>query len=58
MDNIDKKILSMLQKNARTPLKALAEKWAKAHASDSEPLPLGVFKQNGRYNPELAVLWI
>ncbi|MBQ7965960.1 MAG: hypothetical protein IJ331_07765 [Ruminococcus sp.] len=37
-------------------LKALAEKWAKAHASDSEPLPLGVFKQNGRYNPELAVL--
>ncbi len=26
MDNIDKQILSMLQKNARTPLKALAEK--------------------------------
>ncbi len=26
MDNIDKKILSMLQKNARTPLKTLAEK--------------------------------
>ena len=25
MDNIDKQILSMLQKNARTPLKALAE---------------------------------
>ena len=26
MDNIDKQILSMLQKNARTPLKVLAEK--------------------------------
>lgn len=39
-----------------TELKALAENWSKAHATDKEPLPLGVFKQNGRFNLELAVL--
>lgn len=37
-------------------LKELAEKWAKEHATDSEPLPLGVFKQNGRFNPDLVLL--
>lgn len=39
-----------------TELKMLAEKWSKSHATDAEPLPLGVFKQNGRFNPELAIL--
>lgn len=37
-------------------LKALAENWAKSHTTDKEPLPLGIFKQNGRFNPELAIL--
>ena len=37
-------------------LKALAENWVKSHATDTEPLPLGVFKQNGRFNPDLVLL--
>lgn len=37
-------------------LKNLAEKWAKEHADDSESLPLGVFKQNGRFNPDLLLI--
>lgn len=37
-------------------LKALAENWIKLHSTDKEPLPLGVFKQNGRFNSELAIL--
>lgn len=37
-------------------LKALAENWARDHASDTEPLPLGVFKQNGRFNPDLVLI--
>lgn len=34
-------------------LKDLADKWQNVHGSDAEPLPLGIFKQNGRFNPEL-----
>ncbi|MGI6265198.1 MAG: hypothetical protein ACOYJY_07030, partial [Acutalibacteraceae bacterium] len=34
-------------------LKTLAETWAKNHADDTEPLPLGIFKQNGRFNADL-----
>ena len=37
-------------------LKELALQWAKMHTADKEPLPLGVFKQNGRFNPELVLL--
>ena len=37
-------------------LKTLAENWQKQHKDDSEVLPLGVFKQNGRFNPDLVVL--
>ncbi len=37
-------------------LKALAEKWLKLHKEDSEILPLGVFKQNGRFDPDLIDL--
>lgn len=37
-------------------LKDLAEKWKKTHSDDSEPLPLGIFKQNGRFNPDLVLL--
>lgn len=35
-------------------LKDLAELWRKNHSDDTEPLPLGVFKQNGRFNPNLV----
>ena len=34
-------------------LKDLAEKFKSAHQNDSDTLPLGVFKQNGRFDPEL-----
>lgn len=34
-------------------LKTLAEKWSKRHATDAEVLPLGIFKQNGRFNSDL-----
>lgn len=37
-------------------LKVLAEEWQKAHGNDTEALPLGVFKQNGRFNPELIMI--
>jgi len=37
-------------------LKDLADMWLKTHPSDVEPLPLGVFKQNGRFNPDLVLL--
>lgn len=37
-------------------LKELAQQWAKNHTTDKEPLPLGVFKQNGRFNPDLVLL--
>lgn len=37
-------------------LKNLAELWHKNHTDDAEPLPLGVFKQNGRFNPNLVQL--
>lgn len=36
-------------------LKLLAEKWQKIHSDDNEVLPLGIFKQNGRFNPDLVV---
>lgn len=39
-----------------TELKELAQKWEKLHTNDAEPLPLGVFKQNGRFNPDLVLL--
>lgn len=35
-------------------LKTLAEKWEKTHENDAEALPLGIFKQNGRFNPDLV----
>ena len=34
-------------------LKSLADKWISIHGKDSEMLPLGIFKQNGRFNPDL-----
>ena len=34
-------------------LKDLAEKWLHIHGNDDEVFPLGLFKQNGRFNPEL-----
>ena len=37
-------------------LKSLATTWEKAHKNDAEVLPLGVFKQNGRFNPDLVML--
>ena len=37
-------------------LKELAEKWLKLHSGDDEVFPLGLFKQNGRFNPELLSL--
>lgn len=37
-------------------LKELAQQWAKNHTTDKEPLPLGVFKQNGRFNTDLVLL--
>lgn len=37
-------------------LKTLAETWSKAHSEDADALPLGVFKQNGRFNPDLVML--
>ena len=36
-------------------LKNLADSWMKAHSTDVEPLPLGIFKQNGRFNSELVL---
>lgn len=36
-------------------LKKLAETWQKQHKNDNEVLPLGIFKQNGRFNPDLVV---
>lgn len=39
-----------------TELKQLAEKWQQIHQNDSEPLPLGIFKQNGRFNSELVII--
>lgn len=35
-------------------LKALAEKWHQNHMNDTELLPLGIFKQNGRFNMDLV----
>ena len=37
-------------------LKNLADMWIKNHEHDAEPLPLGVFKQNGRFNPDLVLI--
>lgn len=37
-------------------LKDLAEKWKVNHGNDSETLPLGIFKQNGRFNADLVAL--
>lgn len=37
-------------------LKELATKWLKIHGNDNEALPLGVFKQNGRFNPDLIAI--
>lgn len=37
-------------------LKDLADQWLKIHENDDVALPLGVFKQNGRFNPELLSL--
>lgn len=37
-------------------LKKLAEEFNSKHNSDDEALPLGVFRQNGRFNPELICL--
>lgn len=36
--------------------KDLADKWLKMHSNDGEVLPLGIFKQNGRFNPDLLSL--
>ncbi len=36
-------------------LKELATKFWAAHKNDSEALPLGIFKQSGRFNPDLVV---
>lgn len=36
--------------------KDLADNWLKLHSNDGEVLPLGVFKQNGRFNPDLLSL--
>lgn len=35
-------------------LKALAEKFSSIHQKDNESLPLGVFKQNGRFDKDLV----
>lgn len=37
-------------------LKDLADAWMAAHSADAEALPLGVFKQNGRFNPDLLLI--
>lgn len=37
-------------------LKNLADQWAKLHGNDDEAFPLGLFRQNGRFNPELLSL--
>ncbi|MBR2782932.1 MAG: hypothetical protein IKD93_01885 [Firmicutes bacterium] len=37
-------------------LKNLADLWLNTHKSDSDPLPLGIFKQNGRFNPDLLTI--
>ena len=37
-------------------LKNLADMWVKNHEHDAEPLPLGVFKQNGRFNSDLVLI--
>ena len=34
-------------------IKNLALKWQNNHKNDNESLPLGIFKQNGRFNPIL-----
>ena len=37
-------------------LKNVAMQFAAAHQADNDPLPLGIFKQNGRFDPDLIVL--
>ncbi|MDD6145455.1 MAG: hypothetical protein PUB43_00195 [Oscillospiraceae bacterium] len=37
-------------------LKSLAQNWQQLHGEDGCVLPLGIFKQNGRFNPDLVVL--
>ena len=37
-------------------LKELSKKWSNNHSNDSESLPLGIFKQNGRFNSALIEL--
>ena len=37
-------------------LKNVAMQFAAAHQTDNDPLPLGIFKQNGRFDPDLIVL--